>query len=270
MGSDEKEEGFKEATHTINSMQRMNEFLRHKYHYCADEVGEDEWRTPESFFKTRWSDKSGTWPWKDDVADDCEGTAGFSEYSIMSSNQDSHDSIVLRLLSGRKENVIGCCFNDSTGHAYNQHKNWSVGNWGRIDHGTDDPLTMGKDFIKDANWFSFYVVTDDGSDYEFIEGAEVEFFAAEQGSVTKYIEAVGESKYAVLTRKVLNEVIDKVDSKDMKLEHKDVKDYIPEEKFSTFLKGMNHEIRENTPLKHYMANRLNVVPKKLAPFKLPM
>ncbi|MEM5804578.1 MAG: hypothetical protein QXU82_01890 [Candidatus Aenigmatarchaeota archaeon] len=266
MGLNEKKKGYEKFEKVISDITRMNQFLRHRYHYYADEVGEDEWRTPKDFFWTRWADRSGSWPWPEDIADDCEGTAWGAHHAIRVSNNVSSKSIIDRLNEGVRQNVIACCFNDSGGHAYNQHGSWSVGNWGRIDHGSDNPVVMGKDFIEDANDFSFYVENEDGTEAEYIEGGEAAFYETDRRSVKQYLDVVSRPKYAVLTGEIVKELIGKIDRSNMELKDKAI------EKYGLPTKGVmrlvNREIRERTPLARRIADEIDIELRKIAPLKL--
>jgi len=266
MALDRKEEGYKIFEETIKDMVRMNQFLRHDYGYYADADMGREWLPPKEFFFSRWADIPGIHIDDEDIADDCEGTTWAAHHGIRVSNKVSVEDILFKLSVGKRENVIACCFSDTTGHAYNQHGTWSVGNWGRIDHGSSNPVVMGKDFISDANDFSYYVENEDATEAEYVEGGEAAFYTNEKCSVQKYLETVDKSEYAVLTGEIIGKLIGKIDRSNMELKDKAI------EKYNLPVKGVmklvNHEIRERTPIARKIADEIDVEIHKIAKLKL--
>lgn len=269
MNIDSKPTGYNQAQKIINSVKRAGEFFQHPYHYKYDKDTEDEWLTPKDFYR-RWADfPEEYWPWRVDIADDCEGTAWFAHHCIRVANKVSVDSIKKDFQNGKRNNVIGCCYDDKSGHAYNVHGQWTVGNWGRIDHGHNDPVVIAKDFISGSNWISFYVENEAGNDIEYLEGAEINYYKnVKRMSVEDHISIMAEEdeeiKYGMLTGEHMDEICSQIRKFGNVLQ-------VPEDIFKKYglpaepiRRGLEAEINGRGPIVKKIAKQVKVPIKKLA------
>ncbi len=269
-----KAAGFKQAEKYIDSIKGAGQFFQHPYHYRYDKLPEDEWRTPKEFFDFRWANVADEyWPWGEDIADDCEGTAWFAHHCIRVANKVSVDSIKNGFQNGKRNNVIGCCYDDKSGHAYNVHGQWTVGNWGRIDHGRDDPVVIAKDFISGSNWISFYVENEAGNDLEYLEGAEIDYYKnVKRMSVNVHIAIMAEDdeeiKYGMLTGEHMDEICSEIRKVGDVLE-------VPEKIFEKYglpaepiRRGLAAEINGRGPIVKKIARELEQPIKKVLPLEV--
>jgi hypothetical protein len=274
MHLDNKAAGFKQAEKYIDSIKAAGQFFKHPYHYRYDKLPEDEWRTPKEFFYFRWADVTDEyWMWPEDIADDCEGTAWFAHHCIRVANKVSVDDIKKDFQNGKRNNVIGCCYDDESGHAYNVHGQWTVGNWGRIDHGNNDPAVIAKDFISDSNWISFYVENEAGDDIEYLEGAEINYYKnIKRTSVKEHMAIMAENdekiKYGMVTGEHMDEICSEIRKVGDVLQ-------VPEKIFEKYglptepiKRGLAAEINGRGPIVKKIAKQLDVPIKKVLPLEV--
>jgi len=270
-----KATGFKQAEKYIDSIKGAGQFFKHPYHYKYDKKPEDEWRTPKEFFDFRWADVTDEyWPYTEDIADDCEGTAWFAHHCIRVANSVKVEWIKNEFAAGRRNNIIGCCYDDKSGHAYNVHGSWSVGNWGRINHGSNNLAVIAKDFIKDADWISVYVENSAGTEIEYLEGAEINFYkrVIAPTSVAEYIKLQREEgediTFGVLTGEHMKEIYSEIRKVGDKLEIPDdilEKHGLPVKRIKY---GIAIEFNGRGPIVKHIAKQLDLPMNKVAPLQI--
>ena len=249
MGTSETEDGFKDACKYLDSPLKVNQFRLHHYAYKADQTDSDEWKPPHDVFASRWD----SFPNAGKIGDDCEGISGLSQYCIMQATGQGPQSIINDYNSGMDNNIIFGMFSDTTGHATNKHGKVTVCNFGRIDHGTDDTIAVGRDFISDASWFSRYVWMN--GDYQMIEAGDTAVYSM-SASTREEMKASDKKPFAILTPEVLAKILKKADVKDGVLDFAREGLGYTDNGMRALKQGLNRELNQKTPLHGMLARKL--------------
>lgn len=248
MDTDKIDEGFQKACQVLKTPRLVHQFYCHHYAYKADKVLADEWKSPYQVFSSRWSG----FPNENKIADDCEGSAGFAQYSIMKANGRTPEQIIADFQRGQKNNVILGIYSANQGHATDLNGEWTICNFGLVRHGTTDIVKIGRNFLSDANQFSLYLSRN--GEYDYIEGGDADFYGTGM-SAQEYVATRG--SFAVMTAEMLDKALKQGSVVEGRLEFKSGILGLTDEARKRLQNGLNMELKQSTPLHKIMVNRLD-------------